>query len=107
MNFSQNRQKTLEIHVPEIPNKLLVIPENHPKLLLIITISQNISANPMQSKASLSVSNKSNDLERDFSKLSISSQKLVKRIQKMGFELELVSRCAQKIGDDEKKVNFL
>lgn len=47
------------------------------------------------------------DIEEEISKLSISSQNLVKNITLMGFPIDLVSRCVQKLGPDEKHVSFI
>lgn len=42
--------------------------------------------------------------EDSFRKMSISSQKLIKNISSMGFPLDRVSRIAEKLGKDDKKI---
>lgn len=51
------------------------------------------------------VTTKSKPIDETFMKLSPSSQSLAKNISSMGFPLELVSRIAERFGNDDKKVN--
>ncbi|CAD7093024.1 unnamed protein product [Hermetia illucens] len=50
------------------------------------------------------VTTKSKPIDETFMKLSPSSQSLAKNISSMGFPLELVSRIAERFGNDDKKI---
>lgn len=53
------------------------------------------------------LSDSQSQFDEEFSKLSIESQKIVERINSMGFPKHLVVRVASKIQDDKKVSNKL